>query len=126
MDASQIAVTVAGIVTIALLIWYFFLYRPEGIVAQVAAGANVQEVSILVKGGYTPNRIEVERGKRVRLLFDREENASCSEEVVFPDFGIRKDLPAFHTTAIELDPKTAGAYEFTCGMHMMRGTLIVK
>lgn len=125
MDASQVAVTVVGVCAVAGLIWYFFLYTQESVVAQ-SAGPKAQEITILVKGGYTPNRIEVERGKRVRLLFNREEDAACSEEVVFPDFGVRKDLPAFHTTGIDLEPASAGEYEFTCGMHMMRGTLIVK
>ena len=38
--------------------------------------------------------IEVPRGSRVRLIFDRQEDNPCSEEVVVPDFGIRRDLPA--------------------------------
>jgi plastocyanin domain-containing protein len=62
----------------------------------------------------------------VRLVFDRQETSGCSEEVVFPDFGIRKFLPAHRQTTIEITPERAGSYEFTCGMSMLRGRLTVE
>jgi plastocyanin domain-containing protein len=62
----------------------------------------------------------------VRLVFDRQETSSCSEEVVIPDFGIRRFLPAHQKTAVEIDPREAGTFEFTCGMGMLRGKLIVE
>ena len=70
--------------------------------------------------------IEVERGKPVRLNFYRDEENSCSEELLLPDFSIRRDLPAFKTTLVELLPQQPGRFDFTCGMGMLRGSLIVK
>ena len=70
--------------------------------------------------------IVVKQGKPVRLNFYRDETASCSEQVVFGDFGIARDLPAFQTTPIEFTPDKAGEFTFTCGMNMMRGKLIVE
>ena len=66
------------------------------------------------------------RGAPVRLVFDRQETSGCSEEVVFPDFGIRKFLPTGQKTTIEVTPPTAGRYAFTCGMSMLRGTLVAE
>ncbi len=43
-----------------------------------------------------------------------------------PDFSIRRDLPAFKTTLVELLPQQTGRFEFTCGMGMLRGALVVK
>ena len=34
--------------------------------------------------------------------------------------------PAFKTTLVELLPKEAGTFPFTCGMGMLRGSLVVK
>jgi serine/threonine protein kinase len=45
---------------------------------------------------------------------------------VIPDFGIRRFLPPFEKTAVEVTPVTAGTFEFTCGMGMLRGKLIVE
>jgi Cu+-exporting ATPase len=46
--------------------------------------------------------------------------------VQFKDFGIRKSLPAFKTTAVELTPTKAGSFRFSCGMNMVHGTLVVR
>jgi plastocyanin domain-containing protein len=86
----------------------------------------VQEVKVRVKGGYEPDVIVVEKGRPVRLDFYRDETSSCSETVVFGDFGIARPLPAFRSTAVEFTPETSGEFTFTCGMNMMRGRLIVK
>ena len=92
----------------------------------MSSSGGVQEVAITVKGGYSPAVIEVERGKPVQLSFYRDEENSCSEELLMPDFSIRRDLPAFKTTLVELLPQQAGKFEFTCGMGMLRGSLVVK
>ena len=71
---------------------------------------------ILVKGGYTPDTIVVRAGKPVRLSFRREETASCSDKVVFADFGKSADLPTGATVPVEFIPKTPGEYAFACPM----------
>ena len=78
-----------------------------------------------VRGGYSPDVIVVKQGVPVRLNFRREETSSCSERVVFGDFHVARDLPAFKTTPVEFTPDRAGEFTFTCGMNMMRGKLIV-
>jgi plastocyanin domain-containing protein len=123
-DATQLTVLVIGVVLIALILWYFFGER-EGTVAAEGQG-GVQEVRITVKGGYSPDLIVVKRGRPVRLDFYRDETASCSEEVIFGDFGIARALPAFKTTPIEFVPDKEGEFTFTCGMNMLRGKLVVE
>jgi plastocyanin domain-containing protein len=118
-------VILAGIAAIAWVNWYFFLARRPAATATTGAGGT-QEVTITVQGGYAPAEVKVKRGTPVRLVFDRQETSSCSEEVVIPEFGIRKFLPAFQKTAVELTPKEAGTFDFTCGMSMLHGRLIVE
>lgn len=125
MDTSEIMVTLVGLGLIAFVLWYLF-FSTRQVVGAVSSSAGVQEVDVTVKGGYSPDVIEVEKGKPVQLHFYRDEEASCSEEILFPDFGIRRELPAFQTTLIELLPQQAGRFEFTCGMGMLRGSLLVK
>jgi plastocyanin domain-containing protein len=62
----------------------------------------------------------------VRLNFRREETASCSDKVIFADLGKSADLPTGETVAVELLPKDAGEFAFTCPMGMFRGRLIVE
>jgi plastocyanin domain-containing protein len=125
MDTSEIMVTMVGLVLAVLVLWCFFFSTRQS-AAAVSSASGVQEVAITVKGGYSPAIIEVERGKPVQLSFYRDEENSCSEELLMPDFSVRRDLPAFKTTRIELLPQQSGTYEFTCGMGMLRGSLVVK
>ena len=105
--------------------WYFFLAERGSAEAQ-ESGTGVQEVTVAVHGGYDPATIRVRAGRPVRLLFDRQETSSCSEELVFPQFGIRRFLPAFETTPVEITPPSPGTYEFTCGMSMLRGRVVAE
>ena len=123
-DGTQLAVLVMGVILIALILWYFFGERERTVAAEGEGG--VQEIKITVKGGYSPDLIVVKQGRPVRLAFYRDETASCSEEVIFGDFGIARALPAFKTTPIEFVPDKAGEFTFTCGMNMIRGKLVVE
>jgi plastocyanin domain-containing protein len=124
MTTIDVLVVLGGIAAIAWVNWYFLLAGRAPVAAAAGAG-GVQEVEIAVRGGYDPATVRVRRGRPVRLVFRREETSGCSEEVVLPDFGIRKFLPAHERTAVQFTPAEVGQFEFTCGMGMLRGRLIV-
>ena len=125
MTPSQIAVTALGAVAIVWVLWYFLFSRGTAVAASAGAG-GVQEIRVIVKGGYTPDTIVVQAGKPVRLQFYRDETADCSERVVFEQFNIDQQLPPFQTTAVEFTPEKPGEYPFRCGMNMLRGLLVVE
>ena len=131
MTGNEWLSVVGGVAVILWINWYFFLATRERVVVPaVAAGAGrpdeVPEVVVTVKGGYEPAAVRVPSGRPVRLVFDRQETSGCSEEVVIPEFGIRRFLPAFQKTAVEITPQRAGTFDFTCGMSMLRGKLTVE
>jgi plastocyanin domain-containing protein len=124
MSAADVVVLGAGIAAIGAIYWWFFAARGPAVAATVAAG-GVQELVITVAGGYEPATVTVQAGRPVRLVFDRRETNPCSEEVVLPAFGVQRFLPAHERTPVEFTPTAAGRYDFTCGMGMLHGTLIV-
>ena len=124
MDNTEWMVVAAAAALIVFVLWYFFGTKERSVAAIGTSG--VQEIKVTVKGGYAPDVIVVKQGRPVRLDFYRDETASCSEEVVFGDFGIARQLPAFQTTPIEFTPDKAGEFTFNCGMKMMRGKLVVE
>ena len=121
-------VIAAGAAAIGWVNWYFFVAgrSPAPVVTAPTSGAGPQEQVVTVDGGYSPAVLRVKAGRPVRLVFDRRDTGSCSEEVVFPDFGIRRFLPTGQKTVIEVTPPKAGRYEFTCGMSMLRGALVAE
>ena len=125
MTIAQVIVTIGGLGLSALVIWYFFFSQATGTRAAVGV-AGVQEAQIIVKGGYTPDVLVVKAGQPVRFNFLRQETASCSEMVLFPDFDRSAKLPPGEVVPIEFTPQTPGEYEFTCQMGMFRGKLVVE
>lgn len=125
MTGTEIVVTLLGLAAIGWVNWYFFLAGRGEAVAEVRGGGP-QRVRVVVRGGYDPSVIRVQPGRPVRLEFDRRETSGCTEEVVVPDFGIRRFLPPHQTTAVDLPAPQPGRYEFTCGMSMVRGTIIAE
>ncbi|WP_224243067.1 cupredoxin domain-containing protein [Hyalangium gracile] len=110
-----------------------FLLTPKDAAAAPGAkteakgsAAQVQEVTIRVEGGYNPGQVQVKKGVPVRLRFQRKDNAGCSEELVIPDFGVKKTLPALSETVVEFTPDKTGTFPFTCGMGMLKGQLVVN
>jgi len=128
MSLSTWLVGLGGIAAIVWVNWYFFIAGKKPVAAAATARSRdgVQEQVITVDGGYSPAVVRVAAGRPVRLVFDRRDTGSCSEEVVLPDFGIRKFLPSGQRTPVDLTPEKAGQFEITCGMSMLHGRLVVE
>lgn len=119
MPLDEIIVTIAGLAGVAFAYW-FFLAKKERAVA--VSGS----VEIVVDGGYTPAAISIRKGKTTSVHFIRKDPSSCLEEVVISDFKIRRHLPLNRKVTIELAPVRSGTFDFTCGMNMYHGKIIVR
>lgn len=120
----NVAVVVVGILAIGAVNWWFFLAgRGSGTAVAVA---GIQEITITVHGGYDPAEVRLAAGKPTRLWFDRQEDSSCSEELVIPAISLRRFLAPFEKTPVELPALAAGRYPISCGMGMLHGELVVE
>ena len=131
MSLFNLLILLGGLAAILFVIWWFLLVPRSRMAAGSARGAGAvaapgSEVVIAVRGGYEPAVVRVPAGKPVRLVFDRQEDSSCSEELVIPDLGVRKFLPAFERTTVGITAPAPGTYEITCGMGMLHGRLIAE
>ena len=125
MTPDQILVTVVGVLAVAGVGAFFLL--PKGKETRAVLGSSgFQEAMILVKGGYTPDRIVADAGVPIRLMFLRTESGACSERVIFADFHKSVELPEGQSVALELPAAKVGEYPFQCGMGMLRGKLVVR
>lgn len=125
MSGVDWLIILGAVVLAAAVLWYFFSANSGPAVAAAKSGA-AQEILIEVRGGYSPSRVKARAGVPLTLVFDRQDKSSCSEEIVVGDLGIRRFLPAFEKTRVEIPAPKAGTYEFTCGMGMLHGTLVVE
>lgn len=81
---------------------------------------------ILTEKGYQPGSLRLRPGIRARVTFVRKAEATCGTELVLADYDIRRDLPLNQPVAIEFTPNKPGEFKFSCGMDMLRGTIVVK
>lgn len=125
MSASEWSVVLAGALAIAWIHWWFFFAARNSASARLE-DAGLQSAMVVVRGGYEPGELHLKAGVRTRLEFDRREDASCSEEIVIPELGVRRFLAPFETTTVELPALAPGNYEMTCGMSMLRGRIVVE
>lgn len=108
-------------VTVTIVAWALFAARR----AASSAHGRGQSRLIRIRGDYQPAEVHVRAGEPARLIFRREETTSCSERVVFPDFGISVTLPPFEDVEVDLPASEPGEHEFTCEMQMLRGKVVV-
>lgn len=119
MSPDKILVIAGGIFTIGFIAWYFFGKKEETVIAN-------HNMDIEVKGGYKPSKIQLKKGQKTILSFLRTDSNSCLEDVVIPDFRIKKFLPLNKEVSVELTPDKTGVFEISCGMNMFHGKIIVK
>lgn len=117
---DKILVTIFGIMGVAFTFWFFLMKKDKKEVVVT------DSVDIIVEGGYSPDIISIPKDKTTKINFIRKDPSSCLEEVVLPDFKIRKYLPLNQKVTIELLPQQSGEFNFSCGMNMFHGKIIVK
>lgn len=110
---------ISGAAAIIFVLWFFLGKKTKGILAR-------EKVEIQVEGGYSPEKIILKKGLKTTLVFSRKDPSDCLEEVVIPEFKVRKKLPMNQKTEIEITPQKAGEFGFECGMGMFKGKIIVK
>jgi len=106
-----------------------FVNRVRPAAPNVAPGPHAPPGSVLVNismVGFDPAVIEAKAGQPLKLAFFRPNAANCAREVVFPDLGIRKELPPGQTVVVDITPPKSGPLVFECGMKMLKGQLIVR
>ena len=111
-------VVTSGLVLIGFIYWFFFAKKDE--VTTVSS-----EVEIIVSGGYKPSTIKIKKDQTTKLFVIRTEDNSCLEEIIFPDFKIKKYLPLNKKVEIEIKPTKIGEFEFHCNMNMFHGKVVV-
>lgn len=99
--ADVVVVAVVVLMSVGLL-WFFF--GPRRAPQRAERDEQVQKVTVVLRGGYRPQRIEAVAGVAPQIVFDRQESGDCTSRIVFADLGITRLLPAYERTTVELVP----------------------
>ena len=113
-------INLLGLVLIALIVWWFWLYNPTKTI--------VQDNEVLIEVGdgiYSPSSIQVSASEPVTLKFIRKDESPCAETILIPTMEISEQLKLNEITQITLLNLSPGEHEFHCQMQMYRGVLKV-
>lgn len=122
---SKLIVLMIGITVVGFIIWWFF-GKHEQSTAIADVKADTQSVDIEVNGGYSVETVILKQGVPAVLNFKRLDSSSCLDHVVFPEFGINRELPKGEIEKIEIDTRQVGKFQWACGMDMFRGNVIIE
>lgn len=109
----------AVIITVSLAVgawqlWYF-LGRRSFATPGEQLKAGTQEFRITLEGGFSPDLVIVEAGRRVRLEILRGEVDPESEQLAFDNLKVVQALTEFTYVPVEFIPSDPGDYRFYCG-----------
>ncbi len=91
----------------------------------LAAGAKVT----VGEHGFQPTSLKIPlgpAGATVPVTFVRTTDETCAKEVVFPDVGIKKELPLNTPVTIDVPADSSRTLMFQCGMAMYKGSLVIR
>ncbi len=74
--------------------------------------------------GYSPEKLIVHKGERVRWIIDSEDSYTCAVSFVAPKIGVREVLEPGENV-IEFTATETGSIPFSCSMGMYRGAIEV-
>ena len=95
--------------------------------AHATAATGTADLQLTVDGtGYHPSSISAPSGKPVRLTITRTSDEGCGQQIVFPSLNIRRDLPLNQAVTVEFTMPASGSVAFTCGMDMLRGSIVAR
>lgn len=75
--------------------------------------------------GFEPGVLNLQIHIPARITFIREVERTCATEVVIDEYEIERELPLNEPVVVEFIPSRSGEFDFSCGMDMFGGKLVV-
>lgn len=87
---------------------------------------QVQKVNVTVAGGYDPEVVTLKQGVPAELTFTRTNEKGCLDVVHSEQMGFEEELPLNQPKTVTVPTDKAGEYQFSCGMDMVFGKVVVE
>ena len=81
---------------------------------------------VVSRDGFTPEEVTFQKGKPIKLAFYRVDEDNCGGQIVFKNLNIKKDLPVGKVVIVDIPASKSGEINFTCGMGMFKGKIILE
>jgi len=85
-----------------------------------------QTVAVTVAGGYDPQVITLKQGVPATLTFTRTSAQGCLDVVHSKGLQFKTALPLNQPQTVTVPTDVAGDFDFSCGMDMFHGQVVIK
>lgn len=87
---------------------------------------NKQQATVEVAGGYKPETITLHQGIPAELSFTRTNDQGCLDVVHSKTLNFEEELPLNETKTVTIDTSKTGEFDFSCGMDMFHGKVVIE
>ena len=85
-----------------------------------------QNVEVIVDKGYQPQIVELMKGVPAEISFKRTNEQGCLDVVHSTELGFEENLPLNEIKTVEVATDKAGEFDFSCGMDMFHGKVVIQ
>ncbi|MCF1783579.1 cupredoxin domain-containing protein [Lactobacillus mulieris] len=110
---------------IGFIIWWFFI-REVNDTALAKANQNKQKAQIVIQGGYSPSTLVLQKGILAEVEFLQKDSTACLAEVRSAELALDKKIAPGEKVTIKVPTDQVGEYNYSCGMNMFHGKVVVK
>lgn len=122
-----VGMTLTGVIALVAILAAPAVFDRARPAATSLASDGVQEITVEVANGvYVPNVLKAKPGIPLRLHIVVRDHHSCATKLLIPDLKLDLDLPSSGAADFLLPASRPGSYLFTCGMKMVKGTIVVE
>lgn len=89
-------------------------------------GEKIQRVDVTVAGGYSPEVINLKKDIPAEITFTRTNEQGCLDVVHSKELDFKTELPLNKAQTISIDTKKSGNFDFSCGMDMFHGKVVIS
>lgn len=87
---------------------------------------QIQKANIKVAGSYDPEIVTFKQGIPAELTFTRTNEKGCLDVVHSKDLGFEEELPLDQPKTVTVPTDKSGEFQFSCGMDMFFGKVVVE
>ncbi|WEV39561.1 cupredoxin domain-containing protein [Lactobacillus sp. ESL0681] len=84
------------------------------------------QAKIIVDGGFKPDVVILKKNLPAQLTFIRTSDQGCLNYVSSTTLAFSAELPLNQPVTVNLQPLKSGNYDFSCGMEMFFGKVVVE